>query len=74
MTEGLSERSERVEKKFFGWFRRKQKERSVQGAGITPEAVPSKGREERNTGDRQRDSKGGVAGLRNATAERAWWV
>ena len=45
----------------------------MQGAGITPEAVPSKGREERNTGDRQRDSKGVVAGLRNATAERAWW-
>jgi len=29
--------------KFFGWSRRKQKERSVQGAGITPEAVPSEG-------------------------------
>ena len=45
----------------------------MQGAGITPEAVPRKGREERNTGDRQRDSKEVVAGLRNATAERAWW-
>ena len=45
----------------------------MQGAGITPEAVPRKGREERNTGDRQRDSKGVVAGLRNATLERAWW-
>ena len=55
--------------KFFGWFRRKQKERSVQGAGITPEAVPRKGREERNTGDRQRDSKGVVAGLRNTRTE-----
>ena len=45
----------------------------MQGAGITPEAVPRKGQEERNTGDRQRDSKGVVAGLRKATAERAWW-
>jgi hypothetical protein len=31
--------------KFFGWNRRKQKERSVQDAGITPEAVPSEGGE-----------------------------
>ena len=38
----------------------------MQGAGIAPEAVPRKGREERNTGDRQRDSKGSGAGLRNA--------
>jgi hypothetical protein len=29
--------------KFFGWCRRKQKERRVPSAGITPEAVPRKG-------------------------------
>ena len=34
----------------------KQKERVVQGAGITPEAVPSKGQKERMTGDCQRES------------------
>jgi hypothetical protein len=39
---------ERVRTKFFGWFRRKQKERRVQNAGISPEAVSRKGHEERN--------------------------
>jgi hypothetical protein len=36
---GFGERSD----KFFGWCRRKQKERRVPSAGISPEAVPRKG-------------------------------
>ncbi len=46
----FSERSERPNKKLFGWLHRKQKERSVQNAGISPEAVPRKGQEEWNKG------------------------
>ena len=44
------ERSERSKRKLFGWLHRKQKERSVQNAGISPEAVPRKGQEEWNKG------------------------
>jgi hypothetical protein len=46
----FSERSERSNKKLFGWLHRKQKERRVKNAGISPEAVPRKGQEERNKG------------------------
>jgi hypothetical protein len=46
----FSERSERSTRKLFGWLHRKQKERSVQNAGISPEAVPRKGQEEWNKG------------------------
>jgi hypothetical protein len=46
----FSEWSERSKSKLFRWLHRKQKERSVQGAGITPEAVPRKSQEERNKG------------------------
>ena len=41
----------------------------MQNAGISPEAVSRKGREERNKENRQRDSRI-IAGLRNEIAER----
>ena len=41
----------------------------MRGAGITPEAVPRKGREDRNTGDRQRDSKGVVGWTEKSDSE-----
>ena len=45
----------------------------MQNAGISPEAVSRKGQEERNKENRQRDSRI-MAGLRNGTAERDWWL
>ena len=46
----FSEWSERSKSKLFRRLHRKQKERSVQNAGISPEAVPRKSQEERNKG------------------------
>ena len=45
----FSEPAKRSEVELFRWCRRKQKERSVQGAGFSPEAVPSNRAEGRTT-------------------------
>jgi hypothetical protein len=57
-------------RKFFGWWcHRKQKERHVQSAGITPEAVPRKGAEEEKK-QNQRRSRGSCGWNRNSSSAR----
>ena len=77
LTYGRSERSERFEREILWAEPGKQKERVVQGAWLTPEAVPSERERNGHTGECKAELNGFERRSRNPFrmngARDGWW-